>query len=290
MTLRSAALFCALWLAGSAQAHVLYGRTTLRQWIAQSPVVAVVEFESDVQMWRAEDASDRQEYFRVHALETLRGAAPPGSFEFFPHAEGFPGFHAGDRALLFLEPTSKRIEFTTLAARFPWFSAQGAGSEWILAGAGGERILDVARRWSRLRDTSVADPAGAVRAILLAALGSGVARLQDDAIAELVAVRTLPGVLDADGAAAFAAFADAPDLGLTQRLALVRLLEGAPGFDARPRLRALARESGANGSGLAQMIQVAAASDDPELREWLAAFAEDPRPWVRREALAALGR
>lgn len=290
MTLRSVVLLGALWLAVPAPAHVLYGRTTLRQWIAQSPVVAVVEFESDAQMWRADDASDRQEYFRVRALETLRGEAPSGSFEFFPHAEGFPGFHAGDRALLFLEPTSERVEFTTLAARFPWFSAQSAGSEWTLAGVGGERILAVARRWSSLRETSVADPAGAMRAILLAALGSGVARLQDDAIAELVGVRALPGVLEADGVAAFAALADAPELGLTHRLALVRLLEGAPGFDAQPRLRALAHEAGAQGSGLSQMIRVAGASDDPELRTWLGALAEDPRPWVRREALAALGR
>ncbi|HVH07463.1 MAG TPA: hypothetical protein VNE71_15840, partial [Myxococcota bacterium] len=93
----------------AARAHVLFERATLRQWSAEAAAIAVVRFTSDVQMWRAEDGSDRQEFFRVEVLETLHGALPRGPLEFFPHAEGFPAFHAGDRALLFLARTADRV-------------------------------------------------------------------------------------------------------------------------------------------------------------------------------------
>jgi hypothetical protein len=286
---RLAALGLALGVVAPVRAHVVYERATLREWITRSELVVVALFEDGPRVWQAPDGSDRQEFFRVRVDEALHGVAPTGSFEFFPHAEGFPRFRAGDRALLFLEPTRARAEFASLAPRFPWFSVQGAGQEWILAGTDGEAARAIARRWASLRAAGAGDPTGAVRALLVDELGSGVARLRADAVSELVRVHALPGFLDAEGVAALAPFADAPALSLTQRLALVRLLEGRPGFDVRPRLRALAREAEAgSGAELAQMMRVAGASDDPELHAWLAALAGDARPWVRREAAGAL--
>lgn len=289
MRARAAALV-ALGLLGAApgRAHVVYERATLREWIGRSALVVVAELESDTLMWQAPDGSDRQEHFRARALETLRGAAPAGAFDFFPHAEGFPSFRAGERVLLFLEPTADRIEFAALAPRFAWFSVQGAGQEWKLDGPEGVRILEIARRWSALLARGSPDAPRAVRELLLAELASAVPRLRADAVTELARMRELPGFLDAEAVAAFAAFADAPALPVTQRLALVRLLEGAPGFDAPPRLRALAREAEA-GPALAQLIRAAGSSGDPELRAWLGGLADDERPWVRREARAALG-
>lgn len=275
-------------LAAPARAHVVFERTSLREWITRSDVVLVAEFESGPQIWTAPDGSDRQEYFRVRAVETLQGVAPVGAFDCFPHAEGFPAFHAGDRALLFLERTASRPEFAALAARFPWFSVQGAGHEWRLEGADGERTLAIARRWQALRLQSSADPPAAARAIVVDELGSGVARLHADAIGELVRMHALPGFLDAEGLAALRPFVESPSLSLAQRLALVRLLEAAPGFDPRPSLRSLAEEARAgSGSELAQMIQVAGASDDPALQAWLAGLADDERPWVQRAAREA---
>jgi hypothetical protein len=277
--------------AGPARAHVVVDGSTLRQWLATADLAVVAEFEGDVQMWEAPDGSDRQEWFRVRVLETLRGEAREETLDFFPHAEGFPRFRAGDRALLFLERTSGSPEWVSLAPRFPWFSGQGAGQEWILApGEAGEAILAIARRWARPARERATDPRRWLRALLVDELGSGLASLRADALRELIALRELPGFLDADTTAALAVFADSRSLPATQRLALARLLDGAPGFAAGPRLRALARE-GLEGAALTQLVWAAAGEPDPELRAWLAALARDhPRPAVRRDASAALAR
>jgi hypothetical protein len=274
--------------AGAARAHVLFERATLRQWLLGADLVVVAEFESDASMWQAPDGSDRQDWFRVRVLETLRGAAPGPALDFTPHAEGFPAFRAGDRALLFLSRTGEQREFMRIAHRFSWVSFQGAGQEWRLAGADGEGILAIARRWAALADarSGVADE---LRSVLLAELGSGVARLRADALSELVGLRSVPGFLDAPTTASFAAWADAPGLPVSQRLALVKLLEGAPGFDVGARLRALT-EAPLDDPVRLQLIRVAGAAEDPRLRAWLEAQSTDARPQVRREARLALER
>lgn len=284
-----AALATLLLFPGSGGAHVLFDRTTLRQWTAEADAAVVAEFPDGPQMWRADDGSDRQEFFRVRVVEVLHGAIEPGTLDWFPHAEGFPRFRPGDRALLFLERTAEHPEFATLAPRFAWFSTQGAGQEWKLApGPEGAAVREIAQRLTAHRRERPADPRAALRDLLVAELASGVARLRGDAITELVRAREWPGFLDAASTPAFAAWIDAGALSATERLALVRVLEGAPGFDAGAKLRAMTREP-LTGPELAQLVRAAGGRDDPALRVWLATLAADPRPAVRREAHAALG-
>jgi hypothetical protein len=277
-----------LLLAGAAHAHVLFDRATLRQWTADAAAVVVAEFESDAGMWSAADGSDRQEFFRVRVVESLFGAATPGALEFFPHAEGFPSFHKGDRALLFLERTSEQLEFSSLAPRFRWFSTQGAGQEWKLdAGASGDAVLEIARRLAGQRSSRPSDPRQALRDLILAELASGVPRLRSDAIAELIRARDLPDFFGGETLSAFAVWLDGGKLPATERLALIRILDDAPGFDADARLRAMTREP-LSGRELTQLVRAAGAREDPRLRAWLAELAQDPRPEVQREARAAL--
>jgi hypothetical protein len=278
-----------LVLASPAAAHVLFDRVTLRQWVAGATAVAIVDFEGDASMWQAPDGSDRQEFFRVRVRETLHGDLPAGPLEFFPHAEGFPAFRDGDRAIVFLERSADRVEFRRVAARFPWWSGQGAGHEWVLPpGADGDAIAEVARRLAALRaDPSSTDAPKALREHVATELASGVPRLRRDAIVELMRARAWPGFLDADAAAAFARFADARSLPPLERLALVRVLDGAPGFDGDARLVAMTTESLAERE-LVQLVRNAGSSRAPALRTWLATLRNDARPTVRREAQAAL--
>lgn len=275
-------------MTGGARAHVLFERATLREWLLGADLAIVARIESGPDVWQAPDGSDRQEWFRVRVLETLRGTAPGATLDFTPHAEGFPDFRPGDRVLLFLARSERHPELATIAHRFPWVSFQGAGQEWRLVGADGEAIVGLAKRWAALTRAreGVEDE---LRAVLLAELASGVARLRSDAIAELVKLRRLPGFLDARTTAAFAAWADAPGLPFAERLALVRLLDGAPGFDAAARLQALVAEP-VDGPLLLQLIRAAGASGDARLRPWLVARSADPRPAVRAEAQLALQR
>jgi hypothetical protein len=272
----------------AAPAHVLFDRTTLRQWAQECAALVVAELDGDARMWQAADGSDRQDWFRARVIESLHGGVAPGALDFFPHAEGFPAFRAGDRVLLFLERSAERPEFASLAARFAWFSMQGAGQEWKLEpGPAGDAVLEVARRLADQRARPPANPRDALRDLVLAELASGVPRLRRDALAELVRARAWPGFLDADSTPVFAAWLDGRKLPTTERLALVRLLEGAPGFDADARLRAMTREP-LVGPEMAQLVRVAGSRSDPALRSWLADLSDDPRPDVQREARAAL--
>jgi hypothetical protein len=102
-------------------AHVIYDRRTLRQWAQEADAIVVAQFRSGMQVWRAPDASDAQEFFSVRVIETLRGSVA-GDIEFFAHAEGEPRWRPGDVAILFLDRTAEHAELGRVAERFPHFS------------------------------------------------------------------------------------------------------------------------------------------------------------------------
>lgn len=282
-------LLAAAAVAGAAPAHVIAQRAGLRQLLQGSDVAVVVEFVSPLRMWEAADGSDRQEYFSVRTLETLRGAAPPARFDVFPHGEGMPAWREGERALLFLERTASRPEFARLAARFPYFTIQEAGQEWSVSGADGARVHGAARAYRKLEDATGPAAGAALRTLLAENLRSGVPSLRADAVAELARARTLPSFFP--GPAEVAPFAAllGRDSGLpgTTRVALVRLLDGAPGFEAGAALHAMTREPMAPEERL-QLVRVLGAVDDPVLSDWIAAGLAGPDPALRREAAYAL--
>jgi hypothetical protein len=277
-------------LADGAHAHVVYDRATLRQYAQHSAVSLVAEFVSGPLLWVAPDASDRQEYFRVRSVEVLRGDAPPELFEFFPHAEGFPSFRAGDRAIVFLERTAERPEFAPLAGRFPWFSVQEEGEEWKLSGDEGEAALALARGYADLADAEPAEGLRRLRALVARGLGSPFAPLRADARSELIALRGARGFFGSDGdVAPFAALVSSPAIPFAERVSLARLLEGAPGFDAARTFGTLVARAKSREDTLA-LVRVFATSPDPAVARFVVARLADPDPRVRREAALALGR
>jgi len=278
---------------GAAAAHVPFDRPTLRRQAGEATVVAIVAFESPLSVWSAPDGSDHQEYYSVRLLQGLKGTPPPARFDFFPHAEGEPGFVVGDRALVFLEPTASRAEFVSLAARFPYFSSQQPGQEWQLAKQGRSELVELAAAYTALPRLSDAAALSTLRALLLRGLRAQDPRLRDDALAELVRTRKEsgePGLLATpEQAAPFVRLVGRGRLAVPQRIALALLLEGAPGFDIDHALRALVREPLSN-ADRATLLRVAARRDDPALRAYVEACATDPDPTLRREAAAASTR
>jgi hypothetical protein len=258
--------------------------------VQHSSVACVAEFVSGPLLWVAPDASDRQEYFRVRSVELLHGAAPPELFEFFPHAEGFPSFQAGDRALVFLERTGTRPEFAPLAGRFPWFSVQESGEEWKLAGAEGDATLSLARGYADLAGAGDAALRPGLRALLLRALGSPFPTLRADARTELIGLRGAARLFGSrDDLAPFAALVASPATPLGERIALARLLEGLPGFDAPGAFASLAAEARSREDSVA-LVRVYATSPDPVVAAWIRERLGAPDPGLRREAAYALGR
>jgi hypothetical protein len=269
---------------------VVLERPTLRQYVLDSDAALAAEVVAPLALWRAPDGSDRQEYYALRPVEILAGAGPEGPFEVFPHGEGPPRWQPGERALVFLERTAGRPELAGLAVRFPWFTLQEPGEEWRLAGAEGEAILAQARALAELART----PAGAtlprLRALLHGALLAPALPLRADARAELIRLRGAPGFLaSAADAAPFAAATAEPRLPFAERVALARLLEYAPGFDAGRAFSALAREAREREAALA-LARGFATSTAPEVGVWLASLLAAPDPALRREAAAALGR
>lgn len=273
----------------AAVAHVVAQRAGLRQLLQSSEVAVVVEFASPLRMWSAPDGSDRQEYFTVRTLETLAGTPPPPRFDVFPHGEGMPAWREGERAILFLERTSRRPEFASLAARFPYFTLQESGQEWSLDGPAAAPVRSAARAYTDI----LAAPSGRVtarlRALLLRNLRSGVGPLREDAIAELVRAAEIPGFFagEKDVAPFSALLAREAGLPVTMRVALARLLDGHGGFAASGALRGLTAEP-LTAEERVQLVRVLASTHDAFVSTWLAAGLGSPDATLRRESAYAL--
>ena len=287
-TLASVVVALAVLLAGAASpAHVVLGRGSLRQFLRHSEMSLHVEFLGEARMWQAPEGRDRQEYFVVRVLEPLAGTAPTQEvLEFFPHAEGFPGFAPGDHALLFLEASAKRPEFAGVAERFPWFSVQGAGEEWILTKADEDPVLSLARRWAAWLAAGGAD-VDALREILASGLLSESHPLERDCLLELLRAQDLPGLLDSAAAVArLAPLVDGNALSLHGRAALHLVLAGRPGYDRPAHFGRLAEAASTPPQRQALVRQLSYARDD-EVLAWLETLADDPDPGVRRSVVAA---
>jgi hypothetical protein len=297
-TLAALALAALAIAAAEGRAHVVFERPTLRAWARASNAIALAEIAAPVAVWTATDGSDHQEYFSARVLETIAGPALPTALDFFPHAEGLPRFHAGERVILFLERTAEHAGGAHLAARFPWFTLQGPGQEWRVGraseeSAGGDPVIAALRAWLALRERPAPD---AIRAQLLRQLESNDPRLRDDALVELVRARHETGVLaTADDVAPFARLTGGdpnPDersgLSVPQKVALARLLEDSPGFAIEPALLGLTRAP-LDERGRAAVMRAAGQARSPALSLWLAAQLRDADPRVAREAATALG-
>jgi hypothetical protein len=291
-TIRAGRAVVALAAAGLAiapalEAHVVYERVTLRQYLQESSLAVVAEIDGAGRLWTAPGRSDRQEVFRARVREVLAGPQPPAALEFFSHAEGLPRFRDGDRVLLFLERSEERPEFAALAARFPYLTVQGPGAEWRLEGAAGEAVLAHARALVAAARGAPDSVVPRLRGLVLSALASPSAALRADARAELVVQGDTPGFLS--DPADFAALAGDPAWPLRERVALVRLLEGRPGLDAAPTW-GLLRGAAQTAPERIALLRAGATSSDSAQVGWTAALLVDPDPRVRREAALALGR
>jgi len=265
--------------------HVVYGRRTLSGWTAGSRVIAVARIASPLQVWSAPDGSDHREYFSVELIEPLAGTLPSAALDLFPHAEGEPRLRVGATMVLFLDPTAERAEFAHLAGRFPYFTTQGAGQEWIFDPSRRE-IPDAVLAWRRVQKN------GAVyadrRDLVLAQLESQEPLLRADAIFELTRLRSAPEMAADEGLQKrLARLVASQRLEIRRRLALIKILDGLPDFDAAAALLGLAGGDLETADRIA-LIRACRGSDDPRVLDWLAAQLDSPEAPVRAAALTAL--
>ncbi|MDJ0786006.1 MAG: HEAT repeat domain-containing protein [Myxococcota bacterium] len=286
----AALLVCALG-ASAARGHVVLGRATLRQAVARADAVVVARFETGVLAWQAPDGTDRQDHYRVTPTTSLKGEVPEGPLRFFPHAEGLPGFREGDRSLLFLERSADHGEFAPLAEALPWYSTQGAGDEWhVPDGEIGERLLGIVRGYAGLDSLAPEARAKALRGLLERSLSSRHPPLRVDALNELSRSGASLLRTPAD-AAPFVALVSDRELPLTERLLLLRALDGTPSLDAETRAtlwNGLLAEPAEGAAALAR-IRAAGAQEGHALSRFVVAQLSDPDPALRREAARALG-
>ncbi len=225
----------------------------------------------------------------MRAVEAIAGDAPRAPFDVFPHAEGVPLYREGDIALLFLERTSRRPEFASLAGRFPFFTIQERGQEWKLMDRDAMAVRAAARAYQDLRSNRTADGRAALRTLLLRNLRSEVPALRADAVAELLRARGLPDFFPGPEALApFTALVGREsELPLTTRVALARTLDGVQGFDADAAVRAMTTETLDREERLA-LVRVAGNVRDPAVSLWLSRRLGSADATERREAAYAL--
>jgi hypothetical protein len=279
----------------AASGHVVYERTSLRQWLQQSSAAAVVRIESGPEVWVSADGRQRRDFFGATRLEALRGTPTPERFDFVPHAEGLPGWNPGDRVLLFLERSNEHRERVGAAPRFEWMSTQNPRSAWAVPERDpeSEEVVRMARRWARWLDapeTDLAQRAVSLRGLILTELRSPSERLQIDALRELIRAQEQPALFPtADATAPFAQLAATRHLDVSHRATLGRLLSERPGFDASSHWKRLLADLDSDEERRA-VIRKLADVDDPDVRAWMQSQLESPNAALRSEAAHALGR
>ena len=277
----------ALLAAPPAGAHVVYEREGLRQFVQRSELALVIEFVSVVRLWRAPDGSDYQEYFTVKVVEALKGTAPSARIDFFPHAEGFPGFQKGDQAVLFLERTAAQPEFFALAERFPWFSVQGAGQEWRVE-SDRDELVAVVREYLALARAESAVVRERFPTLLLRELRSADPRLREEGLRELVRVRGVATFLRTpQELEPFAAAVSDPKIPLSTRITLALVLDGRHGFAAGLALRPMTQQP-LTPRQRSSLVRASGGLRDPVLSAWLAQELRASETRLRREAATAL--
>lgn len=235
----AAVCLAALAVATASPAHVVYQRQTLRQWAQQANSIAIAEIRSPLQVWSAADGSDHQEFFNVRIVEHLAGDSPGTELDVFPHAEGMPRYDVGDTVLLFLDSTAGRGEFAHLATRFPFFTTQGAGHEWVIE-PGDREVPSIALAW---REQASGGGYAPRRSLLLRQLESAHPQMRAEAIGELFQLRAIAEFRsDAEAHARIADLARSDRLSVPERIGLIRVLDGFPGFSAAATLLALGGE------------------------------------------------
>jgi hypothetical protein len=287
-TIGANAVVClaALALAPPSSAHVVYQRQTLRQWAQQASVIVVAEIRSPLQVWSADDGSDHQEFFAVSVVEALAGETSGSALDVFPHAEGVPRYEVGDTVLLFLDRTAERAEFAHLAVRFPYFTTQGAGHEWKLDGDD-RTVASIALAW---RAAARGNSYSARRALLLRQLDTAHSRLRAEAVAELTQLRTSAEFRsDADTHARLATMAKSDRLSVNERIGLIRILDGVPGFSPGAALLHLAAEEGLEATQRIAVIRAGGVVRDDRVTSWLRSQLRSGDAPTQIAALLSLG-
>lgn len=278
-------MLAAAW-AAVAPAHVVYQRKTLREWAQQADVMIVAQILSPLRVWTAPDGSDHQEYFSLRVVEVVAGELTATTLDVFPHAEGEPRYRVGERALLFLDRTASHGELARLAQRFPYFTTQGAGHEWQLDDSAAE-VVALARAWRAL-GPGAAYPAR--RDLLLRELEAANRQLRAEAIADLAAIRDAL-ITDPPAVDRLVAMIRADALQVREKIGLIRMLEGAPGFAPAAELQRLAAAAQAAGDddGRAAVLRAAGALRDQAMTAWLRAQLAASDREIVVAALAGLG-
>ncbi len=273
-----------LALATAAPAHVVYQRRTLRQWAQQCDVIVLAEILSPLQVWSAADRSDHQEFFTIRVVDHVAGEAVPESFDIFPHAEGEPRYEVGDRALLFLDRTAARAEFAPLAERFAYFTTQGSGQEWILRDQHSE-ALPIALEWRERRSSN---DYRTRRDLLLRELAADDRRLRNEALADFAQLRSSDDFrADLQTQQRLAAMVRAERLAVAERISMIHLLDGIPGFSSSDEMLRLAKQTTEGGQRLS-IIRACGALRDDAITAWLRRQLADSDRAVRIATLNAL--
>ncbi len=266
-----------------ALAHVVFQRQSLRQWAQQADVIVVADILSGLAVWSAPDGSEHQEYFKARVVQSLTETQLPETLDVFPHAEGEPRFKTGDRALLFLDRTGSRAEFAHMAHRFPYFTTQGAGDEWIVD-AGDADITAIAVRWRTLGRNRTYK---AQRDLLLLQLDSSIRRLHVEAISDFLKLKHQLQ-RDREAIERLTAMSRSSRLGVGERVGLIGLLSGVPEYAAGAELFRLAGEVSET-RDRALVIRAAGRLRDDSTTTWLRDRLHESDPAIQDAALFALG-
>jgi hypothetical protein len=293
--LRALALCTAVVLAAAAapraQAHVVYGTTTLSRLVAESDLVVAGRVEPETAPALAAVA---RPVVALEVREVLFGAAPAPDADgrvrvaFAQHGHGVAEYAPGDDVVVFLRAIERSRELDELAGSgLRFVSVQEHDEKASSAGDEGAALLAAARAYAALRaSVPPGEREAALRRLTLELVGSPWPRLSGSAVRDLVALGDALALPPAE-AARLAAIAAKPATPLGVRIALTAELERRQLVDGAASWAALARDT--RGPERAAAIHAAGAHPSPAVTEALVAILRGDDPPAAEAAAVALG-
>lgn len=318
------ALLVAPW---TASAHIEVGEKSLAAHVAEASVVVRARIETTDEVFVSPDQSVSRPVVRARVLETLKGETSFDRLVFAQHGHGVADYHAGEEALLFLDPIATHRELAALAT-LPGapthVSRQGHDEAFVLEPATRSILLAAVRDFIRAQDgthatgnaeanTGATDEADATgggaatggggsrepaalsredrlrlsRRATLALLTSGDPQLGATALVGLGAARAVPLIEPDDVPRLEAVLRDA-SVSIGFRAALLVELEARGLVSGEGAWRRLLES--VSGADRANAIRVAGRAGGPGVRPLLVDWVEAEDPRIATEAILALGR
>ena len=271
-----------------AQAHVVYGTTTLRMLTLQSDQVArvrILDPDSEIVL---EEPFVRETILVAEVLESLKGDVAEGPLRFAQHGHGTPKYEKDEEVVLFLQRIERNRELagSPVAGHVSWVSVQEAAAKFPVDDATRVDFSAAIRSYAALEELSPEQQQDVLRRITVDLLASHDPRLASSAVRD-VALMGGTALFTSEDVLVLGPMIDSAYVSIGVRVGLLAELERAGLVEGPPRWARLLGET--SGRDRFTVVRAVSAHPSPAVTQQLVALLASDDPLLVSTAAVSLG-